>query len=230
MYLDLAELEDLENGSPMLSRAYISPLSFQRADHLGDPQQPLAFWVHEKVKSETGMQLSGPIRLLTQLRQWGQYFSPLNLYYCWDHPDGRIAAVVAEVSNIPWGEKHAYVLWEGNKTCNASPLDHQHEKAFHVSPFMDMKQLYRWSLGTPGDELHVSITSLEQGDALFQANMTMKRIELSTRALIRQMLRYPLPRFQIIAAIYYQAFKLWWKQCPVYPHPNSHSARPQKSI
>ena len=51
--------------------------------------------------------------MLTQLSHVGFYFSPLTLYYLYDQVrDGseRLAAVVAEVNNTPWGEQHNYVL------------------------------------------------------------------------------------------------------------------------
>ena len=52
----------------------------------------------------------GPIRLLTHLRYFGHCFNPVSFYYCYDAAGERVAAVVAEVTNTPWGERHAYVL------------------------------------------------------------------------------------------------------------------------
>jgi len=228
LYLDLSELEMLRKSCPLLSNRRFSPLSFLRSDHLGDPQIPLADWVRERVRCDTGLQLNGPIRLLTQLRQWGKYFSPLNLYFCWDHPEGNLAAVLAEVSNIPWQEKHAYVLWEGNRQAHRSGLQFENEKSFHVSPFMGMEQSYHWNLQEPGGNLRIAIRSQEAGESLFHASLDFERTSLSSRALAWQIFRQPLPTAQIVAAIYYQAFQLWWKKCPVYAHPGQRSPRPQK--
>ena len=51
----------------------------------------------------------GPIRLLTHLRTLGHCFNPVSFYYCFA-PDGEtLEAIVAEVTNTPWGERHAYV-------------------------------------------------------------------------------------------------------------------------
>ena len=78
-----------------------------RADHLGDPAQPLAEAVCALVKERTNRRPAGPIRLLTLLRTFGYYFSPLNLDHCFDGDGGTVEAVVAEVTNTPWLERHA---------------------------------------------------------------------------------------------------------------------------
>ena len=45
---------------------------------------PLDEGVRNLVEQRTGIRPQGPIRLLTQLRHFGYYFSPLNLFYCFD--------------------------------------------------------------------------------------------------------------------------------------------------
>ena len=115
MYLDLDELPELLRSRLLLYAARFSPGSFCRDDHLGDPATPLAEAVRDLVEAETGERPEGPIRLLTQLRRFGYYFSPLNLYYCFDRGGEDVEAVVAEVSNTPWLERHCYVLWQGNR-------------------------------------------------------------------------------------------------------------------
>ena len=103
-------------------------------------------------------------RLLTQLRHFGIYFSPLNVFYCFDEDDESSVAVVAEVSNTPWNERHCYVLWEGNRLPN-SVNRYSHPKAFHVSPFMGMDSEYQWRVPPPGDSLDLSIGCIRRGTA-----------------------------------------------------------------
>jgi hypothetical protein len=115
MYLDLDELATLTAPGGLISTARFSTASFRRSDHLGDRGLPLAESVRQLVDERCGMRPEGPIRLLTQLRYFGYYFSPLNLFYCYDEEGLRIEAVVAEVNNTPWNEQHCYVLWQGNR-------------------------------------------------------------------------------------------------------------------
>ncbi len=53
---------------------------------------------------------AGPIRLLTHLRYFGYCFNPVSFYYCFDARRDRVETIVAEITNTPWNERHAYVL------------------------------------------------------------------------------------------------------------------------
>ena len=58
---------------------------------------------------------AGPVRLLAGLRYLGHSFNPVSFYYCFDSAGERVEAVVADVENIPWGERHPYVLARGER-------------------------------------------------------------------------------------------------------------------
>jgi DUF1365 family protein len=226
VYLDLEELPSLVGEGGLIKHRKIATNSFLRTDHLFDPNQPLAEEVRQLVKHQTGTLPNGPIRLLTQLRCFGYYFSPLNLFYVHDQHDERVECVVAEVSNTPWNERHCYTLGEGNRTGAANSLSFSHAKAFHVSPFMGMDMEYRWTLSQPGIDLKVQLANVQDEREIFCAGMTLKRRDLTKRQLTRMTLQYPLMTAQIGVAIYLQALKLWWKKCPFYTHPNKRSNLP----
>ena len=78
------------------------------------------------VAERSGRAPEGPIRVLTHLRTLGHCFNPVSFYYCFAADGETLEAVVAEVTNTPWGERHAYVV--GGEL----------EKELHVSPFMPM--------------------------------------------------------------------------------------------
>ena len=212
-YLDLAEIPQL------FPRRSWRTIDFVRRDHLRQSTGPLEQAVRDLVKQETGMLLGGPIRLLTQLRQFGYYFSPLNLFYCFDPSGEEVQCVVAEVNNTPWGEQHCYVLWEGNRNESSSALRFHHDKSFHVSPFMSMDLHYDWLLTAPEEDLSVEIDTRRKGKQQFSARLQLSRRPLSNGNLLKMQLRHPLMTAKITAAIYFQALKLWWKKCPFYPHP-----------
>lgn len=217
LYLDLAESGQIVQSSSCLSDKRFAPASFRRADHFGDPRLPLIESVYELVKQKTGLQLSGPVRLLTQLRHFGVYFSPINVFYCFDDRDS-VVAIVAEVSNTPWNERHCYVLWEGNRL-EKSACRYSHPKEFHVSPFMGMDSQYDWRVKLPADKLRLSLGCVREGKRIFQADLHLQRTELTDGQLVRSLLRRPVAAVHVIGAIYYQALRLWMKKCQFYPHP-----------
>lgn len=224
LYLDLEELPSVLTGGVGLSRAQFSPASFCRRDHLGDPATRLTEPVRGLVRERTGRTPAGPIRLLTLPRCFGYYFNPLSLYYCFDAAGRTVEAIVAEVTNTPWLERHWYVLWEGNRVGRPNSLRFRHRKGFHVSPFMGMDAIYDWRLTGPGRRLSVCIDSSRAGKRFFDVTMVLRRRELSRRSLVRTLLRHPWMTFRVSQAIYWQAARLWWKKCPFFAHPQCSTA------
>jgi uncharacterized protein len=197
-YLDLDELPQLLGGRLVRKRPGL--VRFRRADYLGDPAVPLADAVRELVGE------ARRIRLLTQLRTLGHCFNPVSFYYCFA-PDGTsLDAMVAEVTNTPWGERHAYV---------ADGRTGEFDKALHVSPFMAMGQRYTWRATTPGKTLSVHIESSEAGRRAFDATLGLERRPLTRRTLARQ----PASALRTLALIYAHAVALKLKGVPVQPHP-----------
>ncbi|MEZ5649773.1 MAG: DUF1365 domain-containing protein [Burkholderiaceae bacterium] len=159
VYLDLAELERVFAGRWLWSTTGRAFARFKRSDHLGDPAVALDQAVRDLVAERTGWRPDGPIRLLTHLRILGYVFNPVSFYYCFDAAGERLEAVVAEVNNTPWGERHCYVMRrppDAGRRWRA-----RSGKRMHVSPFHPMSLDYDWQFGTPGDALsvHMSLRS-----------------------------------------------------------------------
>ncbi|MGI9428843.1 MAG: DUF1365 domain-containing protein [Bythopirellula sp.] len=229
VYLDLNEMEQAVGAGRCISAWRFAPASFLSADHqraLGTSDRfaggaELSTQIREFVAKNSGSPPAGPIRLLTQLRYFGHYFSPLNLYYCFAPDGSHVESIVAEVSNTPWNERHLYVLHRGNQLSANRVLRYRHPKSFHVSPFMGMEATYDWRLSTPGSRLAASIRSSRAGQPFFQAALAMRRRPLTHKGVRSLLIRYPLMNARIIAAIYWQAVLLWKKKCPFYPHPQN---------
>jgi uncharacterized protein len=220
-YIDLDELPTLLGGQLIASRP--GPARFRRHHYLGDEHLSLADAVREVVAEEAGVRPSGPVRVLTNLSSFGHCFNPVSFYYCMDEAAERVDAVVAEVTNTPWGERHAYVLARGSEDCSpvqtAAVLAGKSTKALHVSPFMAMDQRYEWRVSVPGETLSVHIASSNEGDLAFDATLSLRRRELTKTTLRRMSARYPAGALRMLALIYAQALRLKLRGIPVHPHP-----------
>jgi uncharacterized protein len=225
VYLDLEELPRLFRGRWFWSCEQLNLISFRRADYLGEPKQPLREAVLDRVQAELGRRPSGHIGLLTQLRTLGYVFNPVSFYFCHDE-QGDLDAIVAEITNTPWGERHAYVLDAGgadSRTAHggksAEHFSFRFDKDFHVSPFFDIDQVYEWRFTQPGEHLEVSMTNIEHGQAVFHAGLSCERLPISGWNLAALLLRYPLQPLRLHVAIYWQAARLYLKRIPFFTHP-----------
>jgi uncharacterized protein len=199
VYIDLDELPQLLCGR--LVRRRPGALRFRRDDYLGDPRVPLADEVRDRVEAATGVRPRGPVRLLTQLRSFGLCFNPVSFYYCLDGE--KVQAVVAEVTNTPWGERHAYVI---------TGTEAEMTKALHVSPFLGMEARYRVRLTAPGRTLSVHIDT-DRAD--FDATLKLERRSL-TRASAGRLV---LGSARTLALIYGHALGLALARAPYFRHP-----------
>jgi hypothetical protein len=223
-YLDLDELPELFDGHPLWSARRPALAWFRRADYLGDRRTPLRLAVEQLVCERTGIALDGPIRLLTNMRFLGHCFNPVSFYYCFDSAGHRVRAVVAEVTNTPWGERHAYVLPVEEPLGAGRVIRGEFAKALHVSPLMGMEHTYDWRLTEPAESLSVHIQSTHDGGPLdgalvFDATLSLRRRPIDSQELRRVLTRYPIPTVRLTARIYAHALRLRLRGARWHPHP-----------
>lgn len=221
LLLDLDALDRLPGRLPL---GRFGPISFHPEDHGPRDGSPLRPWA-DRVLTERGIDLEGGrIRLLCFPRVLGYGFNPLSLWYC-EHRDGRLRAVLAEVNNT-FGEYHFYLLANAGEPIDW-PLRDRARKCFHVSPLMDIEGEYRFRLSCPNDRLAVLIRQFDGDDRLkLVASQTGWGEPLTDAALWRAWRRMPLMTLKVIAAIHWQALKIWLRGVPMFPK----SATPPREV
>lgn len=226
-YLDLDELPEVLDPYPLWSARRPAPARFRRQDFMGDPLKTLAECARSEVEAATGERPGGPVRLLTGLRHFGHHFNPVSFYYCFEATGQRVEAVIADVKNIPWGERHPYVLAREDR--DGGVITGDFEKVLHVSPLMGMEHRYSLRSSEPGESVSVQIESRAArpgdpgehgGPKAFDATLSLRREELSLAATTRMLARYPLMSLRVVAGIYWQSLQLKRKGAAYFPHPD----------
>ncbi len=219
--IDLDEMDRFFGLHPLWSVERHNIVSFRRRDYLPGGSGPLGEAVRDLVEERLGHRPRGPVAMLAHPKTWGWLFNPISLYFCFDAKGDRVQALVAEVTNTPWHERHIYVV--------GPPGHHRFPKKLHVSPFFDMDMDYELTYTEPGDRLLVSMRAMRADQTLFEAELRLERSGADRRALGRLIWRHPFGTHRVSGAIYRQALALWRAGVPFVRHPRRGS-RPARTM
>ncbi|OIP99305.1 MAG: chromosome partitioning protein ParA [Zetaproteobacteria bacterium CG2_30_46_52] len=225
-FIDLDELDTVFKGRWLWSVGSWNLASFKRSDYLGDAHIPLKSAVLDCVETQTGKRPQGPVRLLTHLRYFGFVFNPVSFYYCYDEAGEFVEAIVAEITNTPWDERHAYVLPVSQSNAGDEKFQFAFDKEFHISPFMPMAMHYQWYFTAPAEHLTVHMVNFIGEDKVFDATLTMKKKVLNGKNSAMALIRFPLVTLKVVTLIYWHALLLWLKRVPFHDHPNDGHTKP----
>lgn len=223
MLLDLDELDQMSCSLRFFSRNRFNLMGFHDADHGDGSETPLRVQA-TRLLERRGVDIgSGAIRLLTMPRVLGYVFNPISLYYC-HRPDGALAAMIYEVTST-FRERRAYVLPVAPEDGRVGRIDQATGKGLYVSPFMDMDMRYAFKGSVPDDRLDLAIDGLDSQGLLIATAMRGRRRALSDRAVLAAMAAMPLLTIKVVAAIHWEALKLWLKGVPLTRKPPAEAIR-----
>jgi len=209
LLLDLDELPDLDRRLRLLGHNRARPVGFRDGDHFGPAARPVREKLEAFLRSQGIEPPSGRVLLLTHPRVFGYVFNPVSFFYCYE-PGGRLVARVAEVNNT-FGDRHVYA---------GSGPGWSDKKVMHVSPFFSLAGSYRWDLPEPGPaRVEARVDLIREGRPLLKARLTLRPEPLTDRALAWALVRYPFMTLKVVAAIHFEALRLWRKGAPVFPDP-----------
>jgi DUF1365 family protein len=208
LWLDLAELADLDRSIPGFGHNRAAAFSFQDKDHGPRDGSPLRPWLDARLE-EAGIDLEGgPVRILTLPRVFGHVFNPISVWFCYG-PAGDLRAVLYEVSNT-FGQWHHYL-------CPVDGLDatgnarHVFDKELFVSPFIDMEATYEFRVRPPDERVAVLVREhVHQGQVL-TASLVARRRALTKANLWRVFATHPMVTLKVIGGIHWEALRLWGK-------------------
>ena len=217
LLLDLDELPALDQALKLFGQDRLRLTSFSETDHLDGEAVSLKAQVEGQLRA-AGLPTGGPIRLLCMPRIFGGVFNPLSIYFCHD-PDGALSAMLYEVRNT-FGERHSYLIPAQGPGVIAQTAD----KAFHVSPFMDMDLAYAFRIQPPGERVAVTVDVHDAQGLLLAATFAGARVELTDAAIWRAWLTHPLMTLGVMSAIHWEALKIWLKGEKLRPRPKAPAA------
>lgn len=204
--LDLDDLDGEVAGVRWLSHNRLNLLSIYDRDHGDGSDAPLAHQVRA-VLDRAGLAHAGvKIEALLMPRILGRGFNPLTIYFCRDKT-AKIAAILYEVHNT-FGERHSYMIAAG---AAGDAVSQQAAKTFHVSPFMDMDLDYRFDIAPPGETVAVRIGVSDPSGLLLTASFVGQGEPLTDAGLLRAWLGHPWQTLGVLAAIHWEALKIFAK-------------------
>lgn len=206
MLIDLDELPEFERRSRLFGYNRFAAVSFHDRDHGDGSGRPIRQWVEAQL-TRAGIEAGGRIAVLSFPRIFGYAFNPLSVYFC-HRMDGSLAAVLYEVNNT-FGDRHSYLIQVADG--EAETVSQECDKAFYVSPFMEVAGRYHFKLVRPGARFAMTIRESDGDGALLTASFAGEAAPFSDGALLRALLRHPLMTLKVIAGIHVEAFKLWRK-------------------
>jgi uncharacterized protein len=224
LLIDLDRLEVVDRQSRLFAVNRPALYSFNEKDHGERDGSSLRIYAQRCAARHDIDLTGGRVLLLCYPRLLGFTFNPLSVYFCY-RADGELALMIYEVRNT-FGDIHAYVLPVNPGELSDAGLRQQQVKLFYVSPFIDLPMRYHFRVSSPGADLKLRILETDRAGPLLAATFRGRRHELTTAQLLRSFFGLPLVTLKIVAAIHWEALRLWIKGARLVPRPRSATGHP----
>ncbi|MBR0712898.1 DUF1365 domain-containing protein [Bradyrhizobium liaoningense] len=219
LLIDLDRLDEADRQSRLFGVNRAALYSFHEADHgERDGSSLRAYAMRCAARHDIDLS-GGRVELLCYPRLFGYTFNPLSVYFCY-RASGELALVIYEVRNT-FGGIHSYVLPVKPGERSAAGLRQSQDKLFYVSPFVAMAMRYHFRVLPPSETVRLRILETDREGPLLAATFSGYRNALTSRTLLRSFLALPLVTFKIIAAIHWEALRLWLKGARLVPRADT---------
>jgi uncharacterized protein len=217
LLIDLDRLEVADRQTALFGVNRRALYSFHEADHGGRDGSSLRLYA-QRCATEHGIDLTGGrVLLLCYPRLFGYTFNPLSVYFCYD-ANGQPTLLMYEVRNT-FGDIHSYVLPVNRSDISPAGIRQTQDKRFYVSPFVEMAMRYHFRVALPKDRVKLRILETDSEGPLLSATFNGHRRALTTQELLRSFFSFPMVTLKVIAAIHWQALRLWLKGVRLVPRP-----------
>jgi uncharacterized protein len=203
--LDLDELDAVDGNLRLFRRNGTGLVAFRDEDHLDPPAADVRMAFVEHLRAEGEDARGWQITLIANLRVAGYVFDPASFFLCRDG-DGVLRIVVVEVHNTH-GERHLYTLRP--RDTGSSTFVAAMDKAFYVSPFIEMRGGYEVRVRDEPSRLRITINQHQPEGLELHASLDLARRPLTDRNLLRLLIRHPFLPQRTTALIHWHALRLW---------------------
>lgn len=211
----LFDLDAMPTGLRLFSRNRWNLIGFRDRDHLDGSDRPLRAQVEAAMTTAGLTPDGGPIRVLCMPRVLGSVFNPISVWFC-HRRDGSLAAMLYEVNNT-FGQRHSYLIPAAE---TEGPVIRQHcDKRFYVSPFMRMEMTYDFRVSLPDEAAFVAVDGNDAEGTMIATSFVGQRRALTDAALLGVVLRHGVLALKVLAAIHWEALKLFVRGLRIQPRP-----------
>ena len=205
IFVNVDELDKATKSVHGLSYNRFNLFGIYDRDH-GGGKTTIAEYAWKLVRQKPGTEVITQIFMLCYPRLLGFVFNPLSTYFCVDAA-GQVRLMIYEVHNT-FGGRHAYVT---EVIEPGAPNFFQTAKTFAVSPFNKIEGHYSLKASAPAEKVSVGVALTTPEGPTLNAYFSAARQALTTGNLLRVFFGYPLMTLKVVAAIHYEALKLWLK-------------------